>query len=67
MFELALLSRNTLGEVIRDAKGYPKKIRCVSNSAYEIWEFHNKNDWTNRSKRSSKRQLGETTPTNKVN
>jgi len=43
MFEITVLQRDNLGNVIYTADGVPKAKRHAAENGYDIWEFWNRN------------------------
>lgn len=43
MFEITVLQRDNLGNVIYTTDGVPKVKKCAGEQGYDIWEFWNRN------------------------
>lgn len=56
MFEIMVLQRDNLGNVIYNSDGVPKVKRLSANSGHDIWEFWNRNGTHLRKKKKQPRK-----------
>lgn len=56
MFEITVLQRDSLGNVIYNADGVPKVKRVAANNGNDIWEFWNRNGTHLRKKKKQPRK-----------